>query len=426
MGSAARDGSHWGRSVVCLYALLIPFQPVFTLPDGSPLRLAAAELVAPLVFLAALARPKRALPPVPMAIAGLIPVVALFSTLAAVYERDLSGYAVGKTAGLFYLVGFCFAVGRCLEPGDESAVLRALGAGALWSAAVGLVGFAFAHAGFPNSLVQGERLCSTMPGDPNIFGSLLAIGLLVTVADRRLTTTARAVRIAILGAALLAGGSRSGTIAAVVGLVACAFLRGRDPWVAAARVVYVVLAVAVAGALALLTEPGARMADALWEHVWRTFTVESRFALYVRAFEQFMEHPVRGLGIGGFNDLNAWSQLSHGGESEHFAVHNTYLWALVDMGAAGGTLLPGLICAGVWRAARAARRWPAPESAAVVAAGLLALAVFNLFIDGFYQRHFWLLMACALCMPAARRATSRPLVRERWRRQEALVWSEPT
>jgi len=82
-------------------------------------------------------------------------------------------------------------------------------------------------------------------------------------------------------------------------------------------------------------------------------------------------------------------------------VHNTYLWAFVDMGIAGGLLVSGLIVAAIWRAARAAgdRSPPVAESASVVAAALAAMAIFNLFIDGFYQRHFWVLMACALAMP---------------------------
>ena len=78
--------------------------------------------------------------------------------------------------------------------------------------------------------------------------------------------------------------------------------------------------------------------------------------------------------------------------------------ALLEKGASpnivGMGLTPFLIAAGVGRCVRVALRRPAPDGAAVVAAGLLAMAAFNLFIDGFYQRHFWVLMACALAMPA--------------------------
>src|SRR5262249_58704399 len=84
-------------------------------------------------------------------------------------------------------------------------------------------------------------------------------------------------------------------------------------------------------------------------------------------------------------------------------VHNTYLWALVDLGIPGGILLSGLIVAGIWWCARAARRRPAAEGAATVAAGIATLAMFNLFVDGFYQRHFWLLLSCGLALPRARR-----------------------
>jgi len=126
------------------------------------------------------------------------------------------------------------------------------------------------------------------------------------------------------------------------------------------------------------------------------------------------------LGIGGFNDLNTWN---HGGRAEHFAVHNTYLWALVDMGVGGGLLLVGLIAAGAVRCVRAAVRRPAHESAAVVAAGLLAMAVFNVFIDGFYQRHFWVLMACALGIPARQRVRRLAAWEWRGRRERSLAYS---
>src|SRR5205085_1642289 len=90
----------------------------------------------------------------------------------------------------------------------------------------------------------------------------------------------------------------------------------------------------------LMTNAGWRVALTLWDHIWRTWTVESRFELYSRAAEQFGDHPLLGLGIGGFNDLNSWDLSGHG---EHFAVHNTYLWALVDLGLGGGFLIVALI-----------------------------------------------------------------------------------
>src|SRR5262249_37184312 len=96
----ARD---WGTLAVCAYAFLIPLQPVLTMPDGSPLRFAAADLAAPLVFVAALARPRHRLPRGLALLAVAIPVLAFFATLWAGLDRSLSYYALGKTAGLAYL-----------------------------------------------------------------------------------------------------------------------------------------------------------------------------------------------------------------------------------------------------------------------------------------------------------------------------------
>jgi O-antigen ligase len=394
MASAvARARAGWPLAAICLYAALIPLQPVMNLPDGSRLRFSTADLAAPLVLLAAIVRPRRRIPFGPGAFAILIPILALFSTLWAAEERPLSMYAVGKTAGLAYLVLLTLATVRATGGDAPGAIMRALATGAFWSAVVGLVAYGAYLNGYPTSLMEGDRLCSTMVEDANIYGSLLAVALVVTATERSWSPATRAVRCAVLAAALLAAGSRSamlGTLAAftVVGLV-----RSRDPF-----------ALAVAVAAALSTAAGSAAAAGLWAHHWREFTIESRLDLYARAFQQFADHPVVGLGIGGFHDLN---QFEIGTVVEHFVVHNTYLWAFVDLGVAGGVLVVGLLAAALARCVRAARGRPPVDEAAAVAAGLAAMAVFNLFIDGFYQRHFWVLVACAIGMPVYR-AVRRP------------------
>lgn len=416
---SGRAAGGWGLHAACLYAALIPCQPVVTLPDGSPLRIAAAELVAPFLLAAALVRPRRQLSPGLGLLALAIALVALFSTLLATTGRPLSGYAIGKTAGLVYVTAIGFALARGLAVGAEPRLLAALATGAFWSAVLGLAGFAAYMAGHPTSLVQWERLCSTMPGDPNIYGSLLAVAILIVATDARHSVIGRVVRLAVLSAALVLTGSRSAFVALVVGVVVCAWLRSRDRWLTAARAAYVAAVVGLVAAVLLLTEPAQRAAHLFWDHLWRSFTVESRFDLYARAFEQFGEHPVMGLGIGGFRDLNDWSA----GKGEHFAVHNTYLWALVDMGIAGGLLVTALVTGAIGRCMRAASGGPAAETAAVVGAALAAMAVFSLFIDGYYQRHLWILIACTLGMPVAR-ARSWPVATTAAVRSGRALWAE--
>jgi O-antigen ligase len=135
-----------------------------------------------------------------------------------------------------------------------------------------------------------------------------------------------------------------------------------------------------------------------WDRVSRLFSIDSRFRLYERAIEQFTEHPILGLGVGGFWDSNTWYES---GQVFHSAVHNTYLWALVDLGVGGGLLVAALFTMGIGRCVRVGRRL-ASDSAGMVAGALVIMATFNLFIDGLYQRHLWILMACALGMPAIR------------------------
>jgi O-antigen ligase len=393
----ARHG--WPVVAACAYAALIPLQPVFVLPDGSPLRFAAADAVAPLVFLAAIVQPARRLPFGPLALAMAIPVLAVLSTLWAAEDRPLSMYAVGKVGGLCYLVAISLALARTIPPSALPALVRALERGAFWSAVVGLFAYAAWLAGVPSELMSGDRLCSTMVGDPNIYGGLVALGLLIAATDGGSSPVTRAVHCSVLVLALIAAGSRSAMLGGAAAVVVYGIARSPDPFASAARAAYGIVALGLLAALALSTDVGSQAAAGIWTHHWREFTVDSRLDLYARAMNQFAEHPLGGSGIGGFHDLNEFVLSGH---SEHYVVHNTYLWSLVDMGVSGGLLVVGLIAAAIVRCVRAARGALRLRCAPVVAGGLAGMAVFNLFIDGFYQRHFWVLLACAIAMPILR------------------------
>src|SRR5262249_26109962 len=265
---------------VLAYAFLVPFQPVIELPDGSPLRIAAAELAAPFVFLHALARPQRRLPIGEMGLLLLaIPLLALFSTLVAAEDRDLSGYAIGKTLGLFYLPALSLAIARIVPRGAEAKVLRALARGILVSAVIGLIGFAaWALAGIETPLLEYDRLCSTMPGDPNIYCSLLAVAIPIVLGDSQRPWHVRAASLGVLVLALLASGSRSGLVGALIGLAVWGLTATRDRWATSARGLYVALGIGtVVGGVVLCTSEGAWLATTLWEHTWRLSTIESRF-----------------------------------------------------------------------------------------------------------------------------------------------------
>src|SRR6185369_9778804 len=155
-------------------------------------------------------------------------------------------YAIGKTAGLFYLVGVSLAAVRATDAEATPAVLRALARGAFWSAVIGLVGYAAWLRGFPTSLVQWDRLCSTMAGDPNIYGSLLGIGLLATATESGASLAGRLVRSTVLMVALLATGSRSALLGTIAAFAVVALVRSRDPVLAAARNAYLGLALGLA------------------------------------------------------------------------------------------------------------------------------------------------------------------------------------
>jgi O-antigen ligase len=351
------------------------------------------------VFLAALMHPRRTIPFSLATVAAAIPLLAAASTLASWANRPISFYAAGKTAGLFYLVGIAFAMIRCTDKRDVTAIMRALAFGAFWAAAVGIVGYGAYLGGVATSLVEGDRLVGLMPGDPNIYGSLLAIGLLVTASDRRLSRATRLLRCTVLVLALLASGSRSAVLGAIAGAAMLTVVRARDPFAMGLRTAFTLLVGAMLVAGLLTTSTGSAAADRIWGHYWRDRTVASRMDLYERAFDAFTDNPVTGLGIGGFREMNEFRIV---GTQNRHVVHNVYLWAFVDLGIAGGVLLIALLAGGIWHAVRSARGRPGMEAGALVAAGLVSMVVFNLFIDGFYQRHFWVLIACAIALPVYR------------------------
>jgi O-antigen ligase len=406
--AAPQRTARWPLAVVCLYAALIPFQPVFVFGDGSPLRFAAADLVAPFILLAAVMHPRRAMPFALAATVAAIPLLAAASTLLSWSARPISTYAIGKTAGLFYLAITALAMVRCTAKHEVPRIVRAIGFGAFWSAVVGLIGYAAYLVGIQTTLVVHDRLCSTMTGDPNIYGGLVAIGLLATVGDRGLRPTTRLIRGSVLLLALIASGSRSAVLGAVTGIVVLTVVRGRDPLTTGLRSAFAVLAASIVAAVLFASGLGTASSERLWGFFWREFTVSNRFELYRQALTEFTEHPVTGLGIGGFREMN---QFNHGGSMMHFVVHNVYLWAFVDLGIVGGFLVIGLLLGAVAHCVRSARGRPGVPSGAMVAAGLAAMIVFNLFIDGFYQRHFWVLVACAIGLPVYRTMRPVPQVR---------------
>jgi len=115
----------------------------------------------------------------------------------------------------------------------------------------------------------------------------------------------------------------------------------------------------------------------------RPGTIDSRVAPIRDSLDQFKEHPLLGMGLGGFR------------ESGRTIVHNTFLWFLADFGLAGVVVFSALIA---WFALAGFRAYTLapPEAQSYVLASLAALVGMlglSMGIEAFYQRHWWLSFA---------------------------------
>src|SRR5262249_8146838 len=160
---------------------------------------------------------------------------------------------------------------RIVPRGAERAVLRALARGIVVSAVIGLIGFAaWGVADIETPLIEFDRLCSTMPGDPNIYRSLLPVAIPLVPSDPQPPWYVRATSLGVRALALLASGSRSGLVGALLGLAVWGLVGTRDRWATSARSLYLALGVGtVVAGLVLCTSQGAWLATMLWEHTWR-------------------------------------------------------------------------------------------------------------------------------------------------------------
>ncbi|MGH9775349.1 MAG: O-antigen ligase family protein [Candidatus Acidiferrales bacterium] len=128
-----------------------------------------------------------------------------------------------------------------------------------------------------------------------------------------------------------------------------------------------------------------------------------RLAITRTALQLYATSPstlALGLGLGGFSEIAPTTNLK-----SNVIIHNSFLWALVELGPLGALCLAGIFYAALrrlWRAVRAR----ADESAASAAlfAGLIGVLAWCMSNDGAYQRHLWFLLG----LTAATITTSKP------------------
>ena len=112
------------------------------------------------------------------------------------------------------------------------------------------------------------------------------------------------------------------------------------------------------------------------------------------AFQGYLasrESMLLGMGLGTFADF-AQNSIIH----VSVQIHNSFLWALVELGPVGFIAIIGLWSASILKLMRCARNsgWRDPISSSLLASFLL-IFFYCLINDGMFQRELWLLLALA-------------------------------
>jgi O-antigen ligase len=318
--------------------------------------------------------------------AWLAALVALFlvATLrVALAEGAPSRYVlVQKDLGLALLLVQYLVVGAVVRgPPDLRSTLRAFVGSVCACNAVALLEFGASRMGWFDVawMNYGRERVSGLLLDPNAYGGLLASALpflIVPKGDERglFPPAWSALAQVTLMAGVVLTFSRSAWVA--VGLILL-WAAWRRP-AAAAR-----LGLALAGALlALGAIVGPGFTDLLQVMALRQSPVIARLETSRAAWEQFLAHPVFGVGLGWFR------------EGQEYIVHNTGLWLLAEMGLVGLVVFLGLMTWMLRRAVRVVAVLPREDHglALGLAGAFVAMLALSLGIEALYQRHWWLVM----------------------------------
>jgi O-antigen ligase len=220
--------------------------------------------------------------------------------------------------------------------------------------------------------------------DPSIYGRFLVVAILASLvlllggAARRVAWGALAV-IAVIWVGLLFSFSQSSFAALMAGTLAAAAFVWR--WRA-------VTAVALAGAVLLsagMAAPSVRHSifDASEKGLNRA--TSGRFGLITDGAKIAFDHPVAGVGVGGFKRAYADRTGLRGEEPRKAASHNTPVTVAAELGFPGLALLAWLLAAGLLTAFRRAGAGFEGRAALVFGLCFGAIAVHSLFYDAFFE-----------------------------------------
>ena len=239
-------------------------------------------------------------------------------------------------------------------------------------------------------------------GDPNFWAQALLIAVPLAVWLAR-TAAGRRARWAWWAAAglvlvcLLETGSRGG----LLGLTAAAAIL---MWVEGGRVrraLWVLPLILAVGVLASGTAGRfSQLQGVIHPYSAQDTSLKGRFSENLAALHMLQDHPLTGVGPGGFpaEYLTYARPLGLDDRTEQRRPHDSYLEAGAEMGVPGFVVFAALMGAGalaIRRAWRAATRLPDRRLAGAVGAALAAYALTAVFLHQGYPDYLWLLLGLA-------------------------------
>jgi O-antigen ligase len=341
-------------------------------------------------------------------LAALAVALGVWAFASALWAPEV-GHARGRALTLVLGIVLVFIVyGAVREPKHARWLVRGYIAGAVLSALVGL--FVTAPATTDTTRLSGGI------GDPNELALVLVPGLALAFfaipgAQGEIERWLLILSAGAIALALFQTGSRGGLIALAAAFIAAVIFGGsRRPHVfagllglTALGVAYFVLAAppAVTGRVLHFTAGGG----------------SGRTDLWAIARQVAHDHPIVGIGIGNFEDVEAAYASRTTNlpavdiviDNPH-VVHNSYLELLAELGVVGLALFVAFVAGALtlgWRAVRAFTRSGDTDleligrGLLVALAGMLAASVF---LSAEYEKQLWLLLGFAIALTTLTRA----------------------
>ena len=339
--------------------------------------------------------------------------VVAWTGLALLWTDDLRQGAIFLAA--FILPFGLLAIGFARLPWSRRGLLGlygALVATALAYACVGLYQWATREV-FWNPKLQVDNAyapffrVNSVFWDPSIYGRYLVVAILATLAlvllglrERLLAAGIGA--IAVLWAGLLFSFSQSSFAALIAGTLAAATVAWR--WRAAAALS--VVAVVVLGIVLATPQVRTKLLDE--SRAGLNAATSGRAGLVSNGLRIARDHPVLGVGTGGFKRAYADRTGLRGRDPKKAASHSTPVTVAAETGIAGLALLAWLGFASLAAAFRARGRSAAGGAALAAGLTLGAIAVHSLFYNALFEDPtMWALLGL-IALVAARRAEEEP------------------